>query len=116
MKPFEHERDDDGLEADVSQLLRDDYRAACVEAHPPAAGVVWWRAERRRRDEAARIAARPITVVHALASACAIGFAAALVQFLAPWVRQWLSVAGGLTRVFEWDTANLPAGYMTMLA
>ena len=116
MKPFERDRDEHELETDVSELLRDDYRAACDEAHPPAAGVVWWRAERRRRDEAARIAARPITVVHALASACAVGFTAALLQLLTPWLRQWLSAAGGLTRVFEWDPANLPAGSITMLA
>ena len=116
MKPFEHERDDEGFEAEVSRLLRDDYRATCDEAHPPAVGVVWWRAERRRRDEAARMAARPITVVHAVASACAVGVAAALLQLLTPWLRQWISAVGGLGRLLEWDAANLPANYMTMLA
>jgi hypothetical protein len=116
MKPFERERDEYELESEVLELLRDDYRAACDEAHPPAVGVVWWRAERRRRDEAARMAARPITVVHAVASACAVGVAAALLQLLTPWLRHWISAAGGLGRLLEWNAANLPAGYVTMLA
>lgn len=111
-----HDRDDEHLVAEVSELLRADYRAACEDAHPPAAGVVWWRAERRRRDEAARAAARPLAVVHAVAAACAAGVAAALLQFLTPWLRQWIGAVGGLTRVFQWDTANLPAGYVAMLA
>ncbi|MBI4264196.1 MAG: hypothetical protein HY657_07460 [Acidobacteria bacterium] len=106
-------------EPEVAALLRAEREAACEEAHPPAAGVVWWRAERRRREEAARAAARPIAVVHALTVACAAGVAAALVQFLAPFVRQGLGAAAGLTRVFEWDIATLttpPAIALGLLA
>ena len=111
-----HRDPDDSLAAEVSDLLRAEHRTLCDRAHPPAAGVVWWRAERRRRDEAARTAARPITVVHAVASACAAGVAVALLQLLTPWLRQWISAAGGLARLLEWDPSNLPAGYITMLA
>jgi hypothetical protein len=111
-----HHDPDDSLVAEVSDLLRAEHRMLCEKAHPPAAGVVWWRAERRRRDEAARMAARPITVVHAVASACGAGVAAALLQVLTPWLRQWISAAGGLARLLEWDTTSFPAGYITMLA
>jgi hypothetical protein len=34
--------------------------------------------------------------VHAIAGACAVGVAAALLQLLAPWLRQWGSAAGDL--------------------
>ena len=40
-------------------------------ARPPAGAVVWWRAERRSREEAARQAATPISFVHAIALGCA---------------------------------------------
>ena len=115
MKCLDRDRGDD-LVPEVSELLRADYRAACEQARPPAAGVVWWRADRRRRNEAARAAARPIAVVHAVAAACAAGVAAALLQFLAPWVRQWITALGGLPRLFQWDATTLPSGYVAMIA
>ena len=68
------------------------------------------------RQEAARAATRPMTVVHGLALACAAGVAAALFQFLTPWFRQWISAAGGLTRLLEWDVTTLPAPTALMLA
>jgi hypothetical protein len=89
--------EDDRFEAELATLLQADHRAACDESHPPPAGVVWWRAERRARHEAARIAARPTTVMQAVALACAAGVAVALLQFLAPWLRQWFGVAERLT-------------------
>ena len=109
-------RDDEAFVAEVTGLLREEHRAACEDAHPPAAGVVWFRAERRMRQEAARAAARPMTLVHALALACAAGVAAALLQFLTPWLRQWMSAAGGLTRFFEWDVTTLTAPAALVLA
>jgi hypothetical protein len=73
------------------QALREEFESACQDARPPAAGVVWFRAERRRREEAVRTATRPFTVVHAISGACAVGVAAALLQLLAPWLRQRIS-------------------------
>ena len=89
--------EDDRIEAELANLLRQDHLAACDESQPPAAGVVWWRAERRARQDAARVAARPTLVMQAIALACAAGVAVALLQFLAPWLRQWISAAEGLT-------------------
>jgi len=40
---------------------------------PPSSAIVWWRAQMRARQEAARAADRPITVVQAIAIACAAG-------------------------------------------
>lgn len=108
--------DEERFATEVGDLLREEYQAACQDAHPPAAGIVWWRAERRMRQEAAQAAARPMTVVHALALACAAGVAAALFQFLTPWLRQWVTVAGGLPRVFQWDVSTLTTPAAVTLA
>ena len=55
------------------------------DAHVPASGTVWWRAQMRARQEAERAAARPITIVQGVAGLAA----AALLLFglvaLSPW-------------------------------
>ena len=43
------------------------------EAQPPSSAIVWWRAQMRARQEAARLAEQPITIVHALSIAAGIG-------------------------------------------
>ena len=47
--------------------LGDAWAASRADAHVPASGMVWWRAQMRARQEAARAAARPITVVQVIA-------------------------------------------------
>jgi hypothetical protein len=74
--------------ADVARALHDDRDAAISEAHPPAAGIVWWRATIRARAEAAHTAMQPITVLQGIAGACAAGATAALAT--AGW--RWLDV------------------------
>jgi len=44
----------------------------------PPGHVVWWRAQMRARGEAARLAARPITMVQTLGTASAVGVVAAV--------------------------------------
>jgi len=46
-------------------------RAATV----PSAGLVWWRAQLRQRQAAARTAAAPVTIVHAFTLALALALA-----------------------------------------
>ena len=77
----------------VATILRDEGEAARREIQPPTSGQVWWRATMRTRAEAARAAARPITVLQALAAACAVGVFAALLT------RSWASVGQSLTWV-----------------
>jgi hypothetical protein len=62
----------------VARALHDDREAACREAHPPTAGMVWWRATIRARAEAAHTAMQPITVLQGIAGACVAGATAAL--------------------------------------
>jgi hypothetical protein len=69
-------------------LLRE-HEAASAEAQVPTSAVVWWRAEMRARQEAARAAARPIAVVQGLAFACVAGLVAAFGGVALPLLRGW---------------------------
>lgn len=54
----------------MARVFRDERNIARTDAHPPSAGVVWWRAQRRARENAARKAAKPIALIHAIALGC----------------------------------------------
>ncbi len=70
----------------VASLLTDDYRAALRTAHLPSSGLVWWRVQRRAREEAARNAARVVTLVQAISVvaglAIALGIASRAFSFV----------------------------------
>src|SRR3954468_14985839 len=51
--------------------LRAEHDQAWSEARIPTSSAVWWRAQVRAREEAARAAARPIAFVQGIAVACA---------------------------------------------
>jgi hypothetical protein len=71
---------------EVVHALHDDRAALIGEAHPPTAGVVWWRATIRARAEAAHTAMQPITVVQGIAGACVAGATAALATVAWRWM------------------------------
>jgi hypothetical protein len=75
--------------AEVARALHDDRDAAMRDAHPPTAGIIWWRATIRARAEAAHTAMQPITVLQGIAGACVAGATAALAA--AAW--RWLDSA-----------------------
>ena len=62
-------------------------REARSEVQVPSAGLVWWRAELRARQEAMRKVSRPMTVVQAFGAAAGVGAAAALLSLAWPWLR-----------------------------
>jgi hypothetical protein len=76
---LEAEPTDAEIEAIVAEAIAAEAALARREAAPPSSGIVWWRAQMRARQEAARAADRPITIVHALAIACGIGLVLSLV-------------------------------------
>jgi len=80
----------------VAGALLEEHDIALVEARVPSAGLVWWRAELRARREAAKAAERPLTLVHSLAAASAIGVGAALVGGMIPYVRELFAAFAGL--------------------
>ena len=59
----------------VGSLIAADYHASLRSSHVPASGVVWWRMQRRTRQEAIRAASRVITVVQAIAVAAGVAVA-----------------------------------------
>src|SRR5262245_62484029 len=75
----------------VATVLSADQERARYEARVPAAGQVWWRSAVRARLEAAHTAARPLTWLHGIAGACAVGLACALIGVAWPTVREWAS-------------------------
>lgn len=75
----------------VAAPLVADRAVASAEADPPSSAIVWWRAQARARQEAARAASQPITIVHALAIACGAGLLAAGATV---WLRGWSGSIG----------------------
>ena len=65
---------------EVALVLRDDRESAYQQAVIPSAGLVWWRAELRARQEAMRAASRAITFVQAFGAAAVIGMSLALLS------------------------------------
>jgi hypothetical protein len=59
----------------VGSLIAADYHASLRSSHVPASGLVWWRMQRRSRQEAIRTASRVITVVQAIAVAAGVAVA-----------------------------------------
>jgi hypothetical protein len=62
----------------LEQQIRREYEHATRRARVPTPEIVWWRAQMRARQEAARRAARPILLTQALAVAASIGLLVAL--------------------------------------
>jgi hypothetical protein len=91
---------------EVALALHDDREAAYQHADVPSAGLVWWRAELRARQEALRAASRPITFVQALGVAAAVGMGLALLSHAWPWLKQLFMLPDFSTfSVLEWAIA-----------
>jgi len=100
MKPIEPT--DAEIEAIVAEAMSAEAALARREAAPPSSAIVWWRAQMRARQEAARAADRPITIVHGLAIACFCGLGLSLLGTLSAGVR---GSAGWLAGVYASFTA-----------
>jgi hypothetical protein len=110
---------DDQIEAIVAEAITAEASSARGEAAPPAAAVVWWRAQRRARQEAAQLADKPIAVVHALAIACGAGLALTLAGIVMTAVRGslgWLSdvYLGTTAMVGSLATIDPGASWLTL--
>ena len=93
----------------IAGLLREDRDAALLDAHVPAAGQVWWRAAIRARLEAAQAAARPITWIHGLMGASAVGLTTAAADLVWPSLRHVSEWVGARIATFDPDGAALAA-------
>ncbi|HXH37923.1 MAG TPA: hypothetical protein VNN08_04810 [Thermoanaerobaculia bacterium] len=63
----------------VATLVTNDYQASLRTARVPNAGLVWWRMQRRARQEAVRTASRVITIVQAIAVAAGVAVAMGII-------------------------------------
>ena len=79
----------------VGSLIAADYHASLRTSYVPASGVVWWRMQRRARQEAIRTASRVITVVQAIAVAAGVAVA---IGILAATSRAFSFGAGDLSK------------------
>jgi len=86
------------IEAIVAEAVAAEAALARTEAAPPSSAIVWWRAQMRARQEAARAADRPITIVHGLAIACGAGLALSLIGTAVAGVR---GSSGWLVEVYR---------------
>lgn len=96
-----------GEVAAVSALLREDAELARREVAVPAAGQVWWRAAVRARLERTQAATQPITLMHGITAAIAIGMLLAILGMA------WPTIAGNVQEAKALVTVMLPNGEVT---
>ncbi len=70
----------------AAELLRAEYVRDTQAARVPSPAAMWWRLERRLRQEHARRLQRLAFATQAIALAAALGGAAAVLQMTAPWL------------------------------
>jgi len=92
-----------GEVAAVSALLREDGEQARREAQIPAAGQVWWRAAVRARLERTQAATQPMTLMHGVTAAIAIGILLAILGMAWPTIA---SAIGGIKALAAAVPAN----------
>jgi len=78
----------------VATAVLDERDLAWSEARIPPSGVVWWRAQLRAREDAARAAARPLAFIQGVAASVALWLVVTIVRAvpaadLAAW-RAWI--------------------------
>jgi hypothetical protein len=91
--------------------LSDAWTDARADAHVPASGMVWWRAQMRARREAARAAARPITVVQGIAGLAGLVLLASALAFLSPWVAASFAAALSMFSISLPDLRTTAGGW-----
>jgi hypothetical protein len=126
------DRADDELRAHVAAcaICKDVVEVASAvlmvrEAEPtdmriPSSAVMWWRAQMRARQEAAREASRPITVAQVVALVSVVALTAAGLVALSPWfgglLAEWVSgvrsAAASQMGALQASSASLAGGWV----
>jgi hypothetical protein len=96
------------IEAIVAEAMAAEASLASSEAQPPSSAIVWWRAQMRARQEAAQLAEKPITVVHALAIAVGIGLMLSVVGYAVAGVKGSLGWVTNLTQSLAATAGAIP--------
>ena len=101
----------------VAKAIEEEFDIARAEARVPESGLVWWRAQMRARQEAAREAVRPITIAQAVGLATTVGVLGAIFGATTMWFQhalQWLG--GALSSLLAFRLPELPASLVTLVA
>lgn len=69
---------DCGDSVQVASMIAADYHSAVRTARVPSSGLVWWRAQRRARQEAEHTAARIVTLMQGVSVAVGVTVAVAI--------------------------------------
>jgi hypothetical protein len=101
------------IEAIVAEAIAAEGSLARAEAQPPSSAIVWWRAQMRARQEAASLAEKPITIVHALSIAAGIGLMVSLVGYAFAGVKGSLAWITGVSQSVAAIAGALPAVDLT---
>jgi hypothetical protein len=88
----------------IAGLLGEDEKETRRDVHVPAAGQIWWRSAIRARVEAIHAAERPMTWLHGLAGAVAVGLLLSVMGLAWPYIA---SVAASVSAT-SWSL-SLPA-------
>jgi hypothetical protein len=91
----------------VADVLSADQERSRYDVRVPAAGQIWWRSAVRTRLEAAQSAARPMTWLHGIAGACALGLAWALMGMAWPSIRELVAWLATLAVGVDWGLGNV---------
>jgi hypothetical protein len=68
----------------IAAAFRAEREAAVAEAPVPSAGVVWWKADLRKRREQAQAACRPVLLAHGVALVALLAAILGAASMLAP--------------------------------
>ena len=79
---------------EMAEAFLHERESASTEVQVPPATVVWWKAQVRAREEAARLAARPIVLVQAIATMCAAIASILVAPAASAWVRSLITSLG----------------------
>jgi hypothetical protein len=89
----------------AAELLRADHVRMAQSAHVPPAAALWWRLERRLRDERVARLQRIALATQAITLAASAGAAVAVFQMVVP----WLAPGSGIRSTWEAGLAMLTA-------
>ena len=91
----------------IAAPLLDEHHALVQEAPVPSSAIVWWRAQRRSRRQAAEHAAQPISFVQGITFACIAGLLATALGLFVPTFRRSLALVADAAGF--WSGLSLPA-------
>jgi hypothetical protein len=101
---------------DVARAIEEEFDIARAEARVPESGLVWWRAQMRARQEAAREAVRPITIAQAVGLAATVGVLGAVFGATTTWFQHALHwLGGGLSSLLAFRLPELSPSLVTLV-